>query len=320
MARKQFSDRMREFIPDDEIYDMLLPNFAVGCRRLTPGDPFMKAVQKPNVTLHKAAVTRVTPHSVIDSNGDEAEVDTIICATGFDVSYVPHYPMKGRNGVLLQDKWSKIPQGYMGLAVPDMPNYFVFQGPTFPVSNGSVLGPLQAVGNYIIQVIHKMQREHIHSFEPKQSVTDQFNHHAQTWINGTTWQDPNCRAWYKDNNTGRVNSVWPGSSLHYTEMVRYPRFEDYNIKYENDQNMFAFMGLGFTRGQAEGGDLSPYITKEGIEKKFYAFKPMPDEDERVRERRYKVNEGPKALGIQPNGPSNVNGSVINGAKQYNERR
>lgn len=36
-ARKQFSDRMREFIPDDEIYDMLLPNFAVGCRRLTPG-------------------------------------------------------------------------------------------------------------------------------------------------------------------------------------------------------------------------------------------------------------------------------------------
>lgn len=194
-ARHQFASRMKEFISDDEIYDMLLPNFPVGCRRLTPGDPFMKAVQERNVTLHKAAVTKVTPHTVIDSNGDEAEVDTIVCATGFDVSYVPHYPMKGRNGVLLQDKWAKVPTGYMGLSVPDMPNYYCFQGPTFPVSNGSVLGPLQAVGDYIIQMLHKMQREHIHSFDPKQEVADQFNHHAQTWINGTAWADSNCRAW-----------------------------------------------------------------------------------------------------------------------------
>jgi len=60
-------------------------------------------------------------------------------------------------------------------------------GPTFPVSNGSVLGPLQAVGSYIVQIIQKMQREQIHSFDPRQAVADQFNHHAQTWINGTTW-------------------------------------------------------------------------------------------------------------------------------------
>lgn len=127
-ARKQFGDRMREFLPDDDLYEKLLPNFPVGCRRLTPGDPFMRAVQKSNVTLHKAAVTRVTPNSVIDSNGDEVEVDAIVCATGFDVSYVPHYSMEGRNGVLLQDKWAEIPTGYLGLAVPDMPNFYQFQG------------------------------------------------------------------------------------------------------------------------------------------------------------------------------------------------
>lgn len=106
--------------------------------------------------------------------------------------------------VLLQDKWAKIPEGYMGLAVPEMPNYFVFQGPTFPVSNGSVMGPLQAVGAYIVQIIQKMQRERIHSFAPKQNVTDAFNHHAQTWLKPTCWTDPACRSWYKNNETGRV--------------------------------------------------------------------------------------------------------------------
>ena len=36
MVQKRFQERMREFIADDTIYDQLLPNFAVGCRRLTP--------------------------------------------------------------------------------------------------------------------------------------------------------------------------------------------------------------------------------------------------------------------------------------------
>ncbi|KAK3713540.1 hypothetical protein LTR37_008498 [Vermiconidia calcicola] len=311
MARKRFEERMREFITNDKLYNLLLPNFAVGCRRLTPGDPFMRAVQEPNVVLHKGAVTKVSASTVISSNGDKVEVDAIICATGFDVSYVPHYKMQGRNGVSLQDKWAKIPEGYMGLAVPDMPNYFIFQGPTLPVSNGSVLGPLQAVGAYIVQMIQKMQREHIHSFDPRQDVTNAFNHHAQTWIKGTAWADPNCRSWYRNPETGRVNAVWPGSSLHYAAMIETPRYEDCYIKHSNLHNMFAFMGQGFSKNQVlQNGDLSPYITKEGIEKKFYSFAPFPDEEKRVTQRKYKVNDGPKANPVQaPNviGVAKANG-------------
>ncbi len=56
--------------------------------------------------------------------------------------------------------------------------------------------------------------------------------------------------------------------------------------------MFAFMGLGFTKNQVEEGDLSPYITKEGLEKKFYSFQPSPEEGQRVRERKNKIHDGP----------------------------
>ncbi|KAK4499757.1 hypothetical protein PRZ48_007943 [Zasmidium cellare] len=308
-VRDYFKKRMGEHLQDPEIFEQLLPNFSVGCRRLTPGDPFMKAVQAKNVKLHKGAVTRVDGNKVIGTNGDECEVDTLICATGFDVSYVPRYLMKGRNGVSLQEKWKTIPEGYMGLAVPDMPNYYIFQGPTFPVSNGSVMGPLQAVGAYIVQTIQKMQKERIHSFSPKQEVADAFNHHTQVWIAGSTWSDPNCRSWYKNNETGRVNAVWPGSSLHYCEMIETPRYEDFDIKYENPANMFAFMGLGFTRNQvAENGDLAPYMNDEVLEKKFYSFELSPDEEERIKNRKYRVHDGPERIKSHVNRVNGANGT------------
>lgn len=87
-----------------------------------------------------------------------------------------------------------------------------------------------------------------------------------------------------------MNAVWPGSSLHYCEMVSSPRWEDFNIEYQNKLNMFAFMGLGFTQNQVDETDLSPYITKEGLEQKFYSFAPDAEEDQRVRERKDKVND------------------------------
>src|SRR5436190_24175603 len=54
-----------------------------------PGDPYMRAIQEPNVDVHFTAVNKITEDSVIDTEGTEKKVDTIICATGFDVSYKP---------------------------------------------------------------------------------------------------------------------------------------------------------------------------------------------------------------------------------------
>lgn len=274
MIRKHFTDRMRKYITDDEIFQQLLPDFAVGCRRLTPGNPYMRAVQEKNVTIRRCAVTKVTPHSVIGSNGDKVEVDTIVCATGFDVSFRPRYPIIGRGGASLQEKWKDVPEGYLSVAVPDMPNYFTVMGPSFPIANGSVMGPLQAVAKYIVQVVQKMQREHIHSLCPKQSVTDSFNEHTQAWVAGTAWGDPNCRSWYKDSKTGRVNAIWPGSSLHFCQAMKSPRFEDFEVRYDNSLNMWEFMGLGFTENMVSNDpDLSPYISSAELDDGFMRFKP-----------------------------------------------
>lgn len=91
----------------------------------------MAAIQKENVDVHFTAVDEITEKGVIGNDGLEREVDTIVCATGFDVTYRPRFPVIGKNGVDLYEKWKTEPESYLGLACPDMPNFVIFIGPTW---------------------------------------------------------------------------------------------------------------------------------------------------------------------------------------------
>ncbi|KAK5550925.1 hypothetical protein LTR46_011068 [Exophiala xenobiotica] len=264
--QKELRARMAEHIKDERLLKGFTPKFGVGCRRVTPGDPYMAAIQKPNVTVHFTAVNQITENGVIGADGVFREVDTIVCATGFDVSYRPRFPIIGRNNVSLAEKWKKVPEGYLGLAVPDMPNLILFVGPAWPVENGSSVGPMLHVSQYAVQIIKKLQQELVGSIAPKQDVTDEFNEHVQEWVRHTVWVDE-CRSWYKDNDSGRVNAIWPGSSLHYIDMIRQPRWEDFEIRQYGAarKNRWAFMGMGMTRSLVEKGDASPYLNIDHLD-------------------------------------------------------
>lgn len=94
----------------------------------------MLAIQEKNIDVHFTAVERITEEGVVGADGEERKCDTIICATGFDVTYRPRFPIIGRNGVSLNDKWAKVPESYLGLAVSDMPNMVMFIGPSQSLS------------------------------------------------------------------------------------------------------------------------------------------------------------------------------------------
>ncbi|TKA22440.1 putative sterigmatocystin biosynthesis monooxygenase stcW [Salinomyces thailandicus] len=270
MGQELFKQRMSEFIKDKRLLEGFTPKFGLGCRRITPGDPYMEAIQNENVDVHFTPVESCTEEGVVGGDGIERKVDTVVCATGFDVSYKPRFPIVGKNGTDLKDKWKICPESYLGLAIPEFPNLLTFIGPTWPVENGSVMGPLHTVSDYAVQMIKKMQNENIKSWVPKQDITDQFNDHVQEWIKHTVWKD-DCRSWYKDNTTGRVNAVWPGSSIHYQQVIASPRYEDMQIEYR-DKNIWAHLGMGFTienRKGVEEADCSPYLNLNNIDPKWY---------------------------------------------------
>jgi hypothetical protein len=93
----------------------------------------------------------------------------------------------------------------------------------------------------------------------------------QEWIKHTVWKDA-CRSWYKDNATGRVNAVYPGSSLHYMKLLGIPRYEDFEIS-RFSANPWEFLGLGWTMEERLGpqeADVSPYLSLANVDPKWYA--------------------------------------------------
>ena len=134
------------------------------------------------------------------------------------------------------------------------------------------MGPLNAVGDYAVQVIKKLQRTpNLLAVAPRQDMTDAFNEHVQEWIKHTVWSE-GCRSWYKNNETGRVNAVWPGSSLHYIKAIDIVRWEDYDLKYRHNiekENPFSWLGMGrAVENHADNMDRSPYINRNAIDERW----------------------------------------------------
>jgi cation diffusion facilitator CzcD-associated flavoprotein CzcO len=132
-------DAMAEKLQGSGLEDKVIPKWGVGCRRITPGVGYLEALVHEKTEVVTCGVKEITASGCVDEEGKEYPVDVIICATGFDTSYLPRFPIVGENGQELRDAWKDEPMNYLGFAAPGFPNYFILIGPNSPVGNGPVL-------------------------------------------------------------------------------------------------------------------------------------------------------------------------------------
>ena len=256
---------MKEFMlkglgGDKELAAKLIPTWDVGCRRLTPGDGYLEALTSENVVVTMSKIARITETGIQTSDNEHHILDAIICATGFDVSFCPAWELVGRNEVDLAQAWKTDPEGYFGIAVHGFPNYCIFMGPNSPVGHGTLLGCIEWSADYILKWAAKIQEEDIHSIEVTKDAVDDYNTYTQEFMKRTVWSS-GCRSWYHNHRKdGKVTAMYPGSSIHYKEMLDVLRGEDFTIKYKT-LNRFSFMGNGFTKRETNGEDLSFYLEK-----------------------------------------------------------
>jgi hypothetical protein len=59
----------------------------------------------------------------------------------------------------------------------------------------------------------------------------------------------------------------PGSSLHYIDVISVPRYEDFIIQYHNNNNMWAFLGMGYSLNNINE-NFSPTINIESLDDKW----------------------------------------------------
>lgn len=138
-TREYMIEQMKEKLHNDELSSLLIPDWSVGCRRITPGPGYLESLGAKNVEVVYGNIDQITENGCICDNGKEYAVDVLICATGFDTTFKPRFPVIGYNGDNLQDKWKDEPQSYFGIAAAGFPNYLTFLGPNSPIGNGPVL-------------------------------------------------------------------------------------------------------------------------------------------------------------------------------------
>jgi hypothetical protein len=254
-------ERMRKALNhNEELCSKLIPSWTLGCRRLNPGEGYLESFLLPNVKLTNSPILSITPTGIQTSDQHYA-LDIIVCATGFDVSHVPHYSVTGRHGYTLASKWAFEPESYLSVACPDFPNYLIFTGPNATVGHGTLLTSMDWTANYMCKWLRKMASEGIKSIAPKQSATDEFVRYGDEIHKTLVWTG-SCSSWYKNHRQdGRVTATWPGSALLYREMISELRPEDWEMQYWN-RNRFSFMGNGFTALEMQqGADLSFYVER-----------------------------------------------------------
>ncbi len=193
--RSEILSRYQKVIKDPKIRKFLSPEFAVGCRRPTPADKFLASIHEPNVAVITRAATKMVANGIVDE-GTTNEYDAIVCATGFNTSFVPRFPIIGRKGKNLQDVYEQSLEAYMGLVIAGFPNYFCFAGPVSPIANGSVFPGTAMQSSYLRKVLTKMQLENIRTMEITQQSQDQYNEWVQNRMQDLVWTS-GCKSWCK---------------------------------------------------------------------------------------------------------------------------
>lgn len=77
---KQYSvSEMRTKLLNAELEKRMIPEFAVGCRRPTPGNGYLEALSMDNVRVVTDHIQEIVPEGIKLTTGEVIEIDVFIC-------------------------------------------------------------------------------------------------------------------------------------------------------------------------------------------------------------------------------------------------
>lgn len=206
---------LKRQVANAELRAQLTPQYRIGCKRILLSNEYYPALQQPNTELITQGVERVTRTGIRTSDGREHELDALVLATGFRVA---NHPMtgriRGRSGATLEAAWRNGAASYLGITVPDFPNFFLLSGPNSGIGHTSLVFMIEAQIRYTVQAIQWLLQHPAGVLEVRQADCDAFVNEMQRRSTSTTWGAGSCNSWYLDEH-GRNTTVWPGFTFEY---------------------------------------------------------------------------------------------------------
>jgi cation diffusion facilitator CzcD-associated flavoprotein CzcO len=206
LIEKAFEDR-----PD--LREAMTPKFQPRCKRNVLSDVFYPALKKDNVRLVARSVERITPTGLVDAEGEEHEVDAIVLTTGFRATeFLSGLTVTGRGGKDLHAQWGDDPQAFLGITVPNFPNFYMLYGPN---THGTVVSfVLERQAEFMARDVRKLRKAGGGTLEVRAEVDAWYQRVLQEAIAKVeTWRS-GCNNFYISA-SGRNVVQWPWTHRRY---------------------------------------------------------------------------------------------------------
>ncbi|GAC1326593.1 MAG: NAD(P)/FAD-dependent oxidoreductase [Thermoleophilaceae bacterium] len=214
---------MRRQLPDPRLREQVTPDYRIGCKRILPSNDWYPALARDNVQLVTSGIREVREGSIVDGDGAEREVDTIIFGTGFEVADMPFAKqVRGREGQRLDEVWRGSPRAHLGTTVPGFPNFFMLLGPNTGLGHTSVVYMIESQITYVLDALRAMRTRGAAALEVREEAAERFNSEIEKQLEGTVW-NTGCASWYLDD-TGRNGTLWPDWTWRFRQ--RTARFDE----------------------------------------------------------------------------------------------
>lgn len=220
-------NKMKEKVKDPAVADMLTPKgYPFFAKRPPLDHNYYEAYNRDNVKLvdvrEREPIVEIT-ETGIRTTKNEYEFDIIVLATGFQAytGAQEALPIRGRDGLLLRDKWDTVSSSIMGVFVADFPNLFMITGPQAPFANLPTSIEQNII--YIVDCIKKMEAEGYDLCEPRQAAEDDWvKHVAEIHEQTLMAQGDKVHSWMMganiENRNPRVLIYFGGANVYYDLM------------------------------------------------------------------------------------------------------
>jgi 4-hydroxyacetophenone monooxygenase len=229
--RSQLIEYMKSQVNGNlELLEKVTPKFPfMGKRMLQDNGSWLRALQRPNVELIDAGVTRIDATGIVGASR-HYDVDVIIYATGFHATkFLFPIEVVGKGGRNLAQVWGDEPRAYLGITVPDFPNLFCLYGPATNLAHaGSIIFHSECQVRYATACIQALLENGVRAMDCKPEVYDDYTRRLIAELETLVWSHPAADSWYR-NRAGRVVTTSPWRLADYWKWTRAPNLEDYTL-------------------------------------------------------------------------------------------
>jgi cation diffusion facilitator CzcD-associated flavoprotein CzcO len=221
-------EHLESAVQDPVLREKLRPNYRAACKRLIISGEFYPAIQRPNAELVTEGIARIEPGGVRTQDGRLHELDVLVLATGFRVDrFLRPMRVRGRDGIDLEDAWKLRPNAYLSISIPRFPNLYMLNGPNGPVGNFSLITIAEMQLHYILQLVAEIRDGRAREVSASEDAMARFSEEFDRAARNTIWAT-GCRSWYLDSRG--VPAVWPFTYQRFTEEMKRPRLESYELR------------------------------------------------------------------------------------------